>query len=441
MAPKRVINGKIWLDGVLRQADLLIDGDGKVVGIQEPLADVDTDANSENMIDADGCLVLPGGIDAHAHIEDGAETFYEGSCAAAVGGITTVVDMPPFHVCSTPEGFMARVAKAKSQCVTDFCIHGGIVVEPDDLAEMAGVAKAGAAGFKVFMPAEPPVSRETLWGAVQTAAKTGLRLVLHAEESACLVDDVDWGDPLGFANARPPGAETAATAMMLEMARAAGAPIHICHVSAARTADLIDQYSGWGVDVNAETTPHFLAFSKEDFKEYGGRLKTTPPLREKSDVEQLWEALREGVIDMVVSDHYLGELPDPDKVVSFQEKEPGIAGLEVSLPLLYHLAVTQNRLTFKRFLEVTTENPAKIFGFDHRKGTLEPGMDADFVLFDPEAEWTVGSYGPNSRASLLPYEGWQLNGKIMSTWVRGKEIWDGNKIQADPGAGIFIERH
>ncbi|MDY6873150.1 MAG: amidohydrolase family protein [Chloroflexota bacterium] len=436
MAPKRVINGKIWQDGVFREADLLIDGDGKVVGIQEPLTGMD--AYNGNTVDAGGCLVLPGGIDAHAHIEDGAETFYEGSCAAAVGGITTVVDMPPFHVCSTPEGFKARVEKAENQCVTDFCIHGGIVVEPDDLAALEDVAQAGAAGFKVFMPAEPPVSQETLWGAVLTAAKTGLRLVLHAEESACLVDDVDWQDPLGFANARPPVAETAATAMMLEMARAAGAPIHICHISAARTADLIDQYSGWGVDVTAETTPHFLTFSKEDFKQYGKRLKTTPPLRDAEDVDHLWEALREGVIDMVISDHYLGELPVPDREVSFETKQSGIAGLEVSLPLLYHLAINGNRLTMARFMEVTAENPAKIFGFDWRKGSLTPGMDADFVLFDPEMEWTVGTFGPSSRASLLPYEGWQLKGKIESTWVRGEKIWDGDSVLAEPGTGIFI---
>jgi allantoinase len=392
------------------------------------------------VIDAGGCLILPGGIDAHAHIEDGAETFYEGSCAAAVGGITTVVDMPPFHVCSTPEGFRARAEKAESRCVTDFCIHGGIVVETKDLAELAGVAKAGAAGFKVFMPAEPPVSQETLWGAVQTAAKTGLRLVLHAEETACLTDEVDWADPLGFADARPPVAETAAAAFMLEMARAAGAPIHICHVSAARTADLIDQYRGWGVDVTAETTPHFLAFSKEDFKQYGGRLKTTPPLREAEDVERLWEALRDGVIDIVISDHYLGELPDPNRMVTFEEKEPGIAGLEVSLPLLYHLAINGDRLSMARFMEVTTETPAKIYGFDRRKGKLEKGMDADFVLFDPEAEWTVGPYGPNSRVSLLPYEGWQLKGKIVSTWVRGFEVWNGDSILAEPGTGNFIAR-
>jgi dihydroorotase-like cyclic amidohydrolase len=241
-------------------------------------------------------------------------------------------------------------------------------------------------------------------------------------------------------NARPPVAETAAAAFMLEMARAAGAPIHICHVSAARTADLIDQYRGWGVDVTAETTPHFLAFSKEDFRKYGQRLKTTPPLREAEDVERLWEALADGVIDIVISDHYLGELPDPEKVVSFEEKEAGIAGLEVSLPLFYHLAINGGRLSMARFLEVTAENPARIFGFHKRKGRLAPGLDADFVLFDPDETWTVRPYGPNSRASLLPYEDWQLKGCVKSTWIRGKEVWDGESILAERGMGRFIAR-
>ncbi len=321
MKIKRLINGKLWLDGELRHADLVIGVDGKIAGIQEPSKAQVLD--NVEVIDASGCLVLPGGIDAHAHIEDGAETFYPGSSAAAVGGITTVVDMPPFHVCSTLEGFEARVERAEANCVTDFCIHGGIVVEAQDLVEMDAVAKAGAAGFKVFMPAEPPVSREVLWSAVQTAAKTGLRLVLHAEESACLNEDVDWNDPLGFANARPPVAETAAAAFLLEMARAAGAPIHICHISTARTADLVDRYRGWGTDVTAETTPHYLAFSKEDFRKYGSRLKTTPPLREAGDPERLWQALADGVIDIVVSDHYLGELPDLEKIGQLSGKGSG----------------------------------------------------------------------------------------------------------------------
>jgi allantoinase len=435
---KLVKHGQVWVDGEFRQVDLLIDAQGRIASIENSIATPDREY--ERVYDAANCLVLPGGIDAHAHIQDGAETFYQGSCAAAVGGITTVIDMPPFHVCSTPVGLKARMTLADEACVVDFSTHGGIVVEPADLIEMDGVASAGAAGFKVFMPAQPPVSREVLWGAVQTAARTGLRLVIHAEEPACLLTEVNWADPLGFANARPPVAETAATAFVLEMAQAAGAPVHICHVSAGRTAELINHYRSRGVDVTAETTPHFLLFHTADFHRLGARLKTTPPLREVCDTEMLWQALAEGVIDMVVSDHYLGELPNKDAEVSFEDKGAGIAGLEVSLPLLYHTGVVEKRLTVERFIQVIAENPARIFGFDGRKGKIAPGFDADLVILNPEEEWIVKSVGDFSRAAGLPYEGWRFQGKINSTLVRGMEVWNGESIQVEKGTGKFIAR-
>jgi len=435
---KLIKNGNVWIDGELRQVNLIIGDEGQIAGIEE--SDTGADRDYESVIDAGDCLVLPGGIDAHAHIQDGVETFHEGSCAAAAGGITTVVDMPPFHVCSTPVGLRERVEIAEKNCVTDFGMHGGIVVAPSDLSQMDDVAKAGAAGFKVFMPANPPVSREVLWGAVQTAARTGLRLVIHAEESACLRNDVDWADPLGFAEARPPVAETAAAAFVLEMALAAGAPIHICHVSAGRTAELIDCYRSWGTDVTAETTPHFLNFEINDFEKLGARLKTTPPLREAGNPEILWQALADGVIDIVVSDHYLGELPQPDHQVSFEEKGAGIAGLELSLPLLFYTGVVQQKLSLKRFIEVTSERPAEIFGYAKQKGKIAPGMDADLVIFDPDKEWVVTAMNSFSRAAGLPYEGWKLTGKVRLTMVRGNAVWDGESIQAKKGMGCFVAR-
>jgi allantoinase len=432
-------NGSVWIDGKFLDANILTDENGKIAKIC-PTGE-ESSQSFQKVIDAKGCLVLPGGIDAHAHIEDGAETFFEGSCAAAAGGITTVIDMPPFHLCSTPSGLHKRMKAASQACVTDFSTHGGIVVDLTDLEQMDGVAEEGAAGFKVFMPADPPVSREVLWKAIQTAAKTGLRMVIHAEESACLESDVDWSNPLGFANARPPVAENGATAFILEMALAAGAPVHICHVSSGRTAELIDQYQGWGADVTAETTPHFLIFEINDFTKYGARIKTTPPIREKEDTEILWQALADGVIDMVVSDHFLGELPNPDEAVSFEDKGAGIAGLEVSLPLLFHTGVHGGKISIERFIEVTSKRPAEIFGLDYRKGKIAAGMDADLVIFDTESEWVVKSVGQFSRAVGLPYTGWQLKGKVTRTLVRGKEVWNGKSILAEKGSGIFIGRN
>jgi allantoinase len=431
-------NGSIWMDGALRQLNVNIDDTGKIDDLTPAVPE--KGRTLKKVIDAKDCLVLPGGIDAHAHIEDGAERFFPGSCAAAAGGITTVVDMPPFHVCASPAGLRDRMKIASQECVTDFCTHGGIVVELEDLIQMEGIASEGAAGFKVFMPANPPVSRKVLWEAVQTAARTGLRMLVHAEEPACLEAEVDWTDPLGFANARPPVAETSAAAFVLEMALAAGAPVHICHVSSGRTADLIDQYRAWGADVTAETTPHFLIFEKDDFLKLGARLKTTPPLRNVADTKILWQALADGVINIVVSDHYLGELPSPEKEATFEDKQAGIAGMEVSLPLLYATGVQGGKISMARFVQVVAERPAEIFGFDWRKGKIHKGMDADLVIFDPNKEWTVSSIGDFSRSSTLPYEGWHIKGKIVSTLVRGTEVWDGESILASKGSGTYITR-
>jgi allantoinase len=329
---------------------------------------------------------------------------------------------------------------AGQACVIDFCSHGGIVVEEADLAEMDGVAREGAAGFKVFMPSDPPVTPQVLWKAVNTAARTGLRMVVHAEESACLEENVDWTNPLGFARSRPAVAENAATALILEMASAAGAPIHICHVSSGRTADIIDHYRASGTDVTAETTPHFLIFNMKDFNTIGARLKTTPPLRNSIDNDILWQALAFGVIDMVVSDHFLGRIPEIDHEESFEEKGAGIAGLEISIPLLYHVGVQKGRIDMARFVQVTAERPAEVFGFDWCKGYIRVGLDADLIIFDPEKEWSVESTVDFSRALSLPYKDWQLKGKVIKTFVRGNEIWNDLRIVANKGTGKFVTR-
>jgi dihydroorotase (multifunctional complex type) len=431
-------NGKVWVSGALREVDILIDERGKIVSLfdrgQLILPEVG------ETIDAGDKLVLPGGIDMHAHTQDGAETFFPGTCAAAVGGITTVVDMPPFHACTTREECTKRLRLAQSECVIDFGLAGGIVVAHKDLKSIREVSSFGSPYFKVFMPANPPIEAALLWASVKAAAQTGMRMAIHVEEVGCMEPNIDWQDPLGFANSRPVVAETSAAAQVLEMARAAGAPVHICHVSAGRTAELIDTYRNWGVDVTAETAPHYLIFDKSEFKQLGARLKTTPPLRSPQDGKILWQALADGVIDAIISDHYLGELPEPGKpALTLREVEAGIAGLEMSLPILFDAGVEKGRISLKRFVEVTSTRPAEILGFAHRKGSIAPGMDADLVIFDPEDTWTVAATRPDSRITMTPYEGRKIQGRVVRTLVRGKTVWDGKNICAGRGTGQFVD--
>ncbi len=432
-----IVNGRVWTAGQLQELSLFVDADGRIAGILSPTAGPYIEV--DEMIDASGQLVLPGGVDMHVHVQDGAETFSDGTRAAAAGGITTVVDIGPFHACTTVANCQSRVRLGEQECVTDFTLAGGIVVSHDDLSELANVARFGAPYFKVFMPSDPPVDTSLLWASVQAAARTGLRLALHAEEVSCLAPSVDWDDPLGFPRSRPIVAESSATAQALEMAAAVGAPVHICHVSAGRTAELVAEYRARGTDVTAETTPHFLLLHEDEFLRQGARVKTTPPLRRQSDSLKLWEALRDGVIDALACDHYLGELPARGAALpSLREKEAGIAGLELSLPLIYDAGVRAGRLNLARFVEVTASRPAAICGLAPRKGAITVGADADLVFIDSDADWTVADRGDFSRIRTTPYVGRSLRGAIRRTMVRGRTVWNGERIEAEPGWGRFI---
>ena len=425
-------NGKVWQDGGLQEVDIHIQ-DGK---IKELRPTAKNEIGSSQIINASNCYVFPGGVDIHAHIQDGAETFFYGSSSAVKGGITTVLDMPPFKTVTNREQCEQRIRWGEGECVSDFGLTGGIIIDLEDLENLDEIRDCGVRQFKVFMLSNPPV--EVLWRSVQFAAKSGLRLVVHMEEPA-LLKEVDWSDPLGFPKANPAEAENVAAAYLLEMARAAGAPIHVCHVSSARTVDLIDQYKGWGTDVTAETAPHYLILNEDAFYTQPDRVVVTPALRKERDNMVLWQALEDGVIDAIISDHFLGALPNPTmERPSAKDAEPGIAGLEMTLPLLFDQGVAAGKISMKRFVEVLSTTPAKLAGIGDRKGKIEEGMDADLVIFNPAETWKVHSLGEGSRISTLPYEGWQLKGKIEKTLVRGKVVWDGKEIVCEHGWGKYI---
>lgn len=431
----RIDNGQVWSDNQLQSLSILIE-DHKIAALVAGSEAISTHA--ECIIDAKGCWILPGAIDLHVHITDGAETFYPGSCCAAAGGITTVLDMAPFHGCVTPQQLRAKVEAGQASCVVDFGLIAGIVVDEGDLEGLEELSRLGVAYFKVFMPSNPPVSGKTLWGAVKLAARSGLRLGIHAEETSCFEPWVDTKDPLGYGRSRPVVAESSAVALVLEMARAAGAPIHICHVSAARTAELIATAKARGIDVTAEVTPHHLLLEESALIQYGPRAKTTPPLRTQTDTRVLWQALAEGVIDALASDHYLGKLEpqpiDPEKIAS---AEAGIGGLELSLPLIFYNGVIKGNLSLERFVAITATRPAVIAGLQS-KGRITPGADADLTFWMPSEPWTATSLGPFSRIETTPFHGWKITGRVVRTIVRGKTVWDGRLVVVDAGWGQWV---
>lgn len=432
-------NGLVWIDGELTPKSLVII-DGKIKAIVDP--GNGSSIQADQTVDMTGKWILPGGVDFHVHISEGAETFYPGSCCAASGGITTALDMPPFHECITVDQLRQKGDKVESNSVIDIGLIAGIVIDENDLNNMGALKTNGACYFKVFQPADPPVSNATLWKAVQAAAHTGLRLALHAEDPAFLAVESPSQDPLNFAHSRPAVAETSAAAQVIEMARFAGAPLHICHVSSGRTAELVAWAKAHNVDVTCETPPHFLLFDESAFENYGARVKTTPPLRKSQDVQMLWQALSEGVIDLIACDHYTENLqPTPADPRFIYSAAAGIAGLETSLPFMMD-AVLTGRISLKRFVELTAANPARLARLSHLKGKIAVGMDADLAIWDPNAEWTVARENDFSRIKTTPYEGWPLKGRLIQTWSRGKMVWDGQDILLDAGNGHWVKaRH
>lgn len=432
----RIDNARVWSGDGLLQLSIIVNGEKIAALIQPEEADK---FPVEKVIDASGLWILPGGIDMHVHISEADETFYRGSCCAASGGITTVFDMAPFHACITVDQLHQKTMQVETNSVIDVGLIGGIVIENSDLDHMDELAQEGTAFFKIFQPAEPPVSTETIWKAVQTAARTGIRLVLHAEDPSFLLPLGDPHDPFSFPHSRPAIAETSVVAQVIDMAKAAGAPVHICHISTGRTAELVAWGKSQGVDVTCETTPHYLLLDETDFAVYGSRVKTTPPLRTKKDREELWQALECGVIDAIISDHYTeSSVPLPIVAESIPDAAAGIAGLEVSLPLIMH-EVLQGKLSLERFVEATAIVPAWLAGISSSKGSIQPGMDADLTFWDPNTRWEIASSADFTRIHTTPFAGKKIHGRVTQTWVRGKQVWDGKSIQASPGYGRRVK--
>lgn len=431
----RIDHASVWTAGQLSLLSILIHD--QTIEALLPPENADW-VQVDQVIDAGNCWVLPGGVDYHVHISDGTETIQNGTCCAAVGGITTVLDMAPFHGCISLEQFQQKIIGIEESGIIDIGIIAGIVIDQTDLNNLQELADIGAAYFKVFQPSEPALSKETLWTAVQAAARTGLRLSLHAEDPLLFKPYNSSDSVLAFANSRPAAAETASVALFLEMAHAVGAPVHVCHVSSGRSADLIDWGKNHGIDVTCEVPPHYLLLDENAYWQYGARAKTTPPIRTEVDKANLWNALSSGVIDVLACDHYFeGNSGIPGDAASIKDAPAGIAGLEVSLPLLFD-SVIQKKLEIKRFVEITSVIPARLAGLSNRKGKILPGMDADLTIWDPKDNWIVSSTGPFSRIEKTPFQGWNLQGRVRKTIVRGKVVWDGKNISAPAGYGKWI---
>lgn len=418
--------------------------DGKIVA---RLTEVSNAAYSER-IDVGEAFVLPGIIDPHVHsLSAPTEGVEAATRSAAAGGVTTIMEMPFDQ--EAPVWTVDRL-KAKRQLVAreahvDVALYA--TVRPGGgVGEVAPLAAAGATCFKVStyhtdpnrFPRTPDDELLEVFAAV---AATGRRICVHAEideiVKAKIAENRSSGaDPLAHCRSRPPVTETAAVAHVLELARPSGVKIHLCHMSLPRSFALIRAYAAAGMPASGEVCPHYLTFAEADMSAYGARLKVNPPVRSRADVEGLWARLRAGQVDAIASDHAPWPLAQKNEPNIF-DNASGAPGVETLLPVVASEALARG-VDIRMVAAVTSWRPAELFGLDHRKGDLVPGLDADLVIYDPRASYVLQEGQLHSNAGWSPFNGMRLSGRVILTVSRGAVVWDGKSVVSDPGRGQLI---
>ena len=431
----KVANGRLVLPDRVEEADLLID-EGVITAILKP--GLSQSEQAKETIDASGLLVLPGLVDVHVHFRDPGypekETFATGSLSAAAGGVTTFVDMPnTVPPTTTPERLREKIDRATENSVVDFAFHGG-PYQPEEstgnrstddeslIAEMAQqLIEGGIVSFKIYMP-----HREA--EAIPILAPLGHLLTVHAEDPRLLTTPTD-GSSFAFLASRPPEAEVQAIEQLLANPPMCG--FHVCHLSTAAGFRAILAAKHRGIPVTSEVTPHHLLLTVKDLAEIGPIAKSYPPLRSSSDTEALLNACLADQINMIASDHAPHTAEEKTgSDANFASAPAGIIGVETMLPLMYTRLVRDAEMTLPRLLRLMALNPALWFGLRNvqwiEKGQLEVGADADFVLFDHKAKYTIRGDTLHGKATLTPFEGWNVHGKVRQTVLGGQIIFDGD---------------
>ncbi len=405
-------------------------------------------------IDAGGRPVLPGLIDVHVHFNEPGraewEGFATGSMAAAAGGVTTVIDMPLNCAPAVVDGatLRAKIAALEGRSLVDYALWGGLV--EDNTARLPEQDDAGAVAYKAFMSSSgiddfASVSDGVLLAGLEHAARSGRLVAVHAESDALTgylgaqLRGQRRTDRRAWLESRPPLAEIEAISRALLLARHAGARLHIVHVSTPEGVDLIRQARAAGQPVTCETCPHYLALDEDDFAAIGPVAKCAPPLRPRAAVEALWQRVLAGEVDLIASDH--SPCPTADKERGSEDiwaAWGGISGVQTMLPLLLHEGVHQRGMSLPLVARLTSANPARIFGLGPSKGSLRPGADADCVILEPDAEWEVTPELLYARHSHSPFLGRRLRGRVRTTLVRGRVVYDQGVFPAQPGHGRFI---
>ena len=419
-----ICGGKIVTPEGVWEGDILIKGErfAQVGGRVEEMG--------VRTVDASGLMVLPGLVDAHVHLRDPGQThkedFFTGTCAALAGGVTTILDMPNTTppLTSAQELSVKREA-ARRKAVADYGFFLGATRDN----WMNGGEATGEVGLKMFLGG---AAGELL---VDDFAAQYLHmcsyppqkvLAIHAEDEESLCYFAAHPAGPGHSGTHPPVSAVLAVARALVMATVAYRRLHICHISTPQELKLIKAAKARGLKVTCEVTPHHLFLTQDGEARLGPLGKMNPPLRSRAEVEALWQNL--SAIDLIATDHA------PHTLAEKRSPSPpsGVPGLETMLPLLA-TAVSRGRLTWEELVRLTAAGPAQAYGLKG-KGKLAPGYEADLVLLDPKVEWEIDER-LFTKCGWTPFLGWKVRGKVVSTYLRGREVFRQGEILAQPGYG------
>lgn len=416
--------------------------DGMMIGIENGvIKKIGKDLKGELLLDAKNSLVLPGGIDTHVHFRDPGFTYKEdwisGSKSALAGGITSVIDQPnTVPMVTSPKILLDKIDIAQKKSLVDFGVNA--TVTNNNIHLIRDLAKYATSFGEIFLGNDndkDAISYTMLNNALRVIKDTHVIPTIHAEDFSCIeANKMAYQSELPQSHllARPNRCEEIAVSELIKMAVKIGCRIHICHISSKEAIYLIKKKRGL---VTCEVTPHHLLFSSDDYDNLKTRIKVNPPIRNKVDNIVLWDMAKNGTIDIIASDHAPHSIEEKEGDV--YDVKSGVPGVETMIPLLLHLVV-KNDLSLGRLVELTSQNPAKIWGFK-RKGFLKEGYDADLVVYNLNDIKKINADYLHSKCGWTPYEGFQAIFP-QTTLVRGTIAFKEGEFYVKEGYGKNIKK-
>ncbi len=437
-------------DGVL-EADLLIEGE-RIAALAKTLDVVDAE-----VLDANGCYVLPGLVDPHTHIVLNTGIYHtpddweSGTRTAACGGVTTVIDFATqFPGQDAEQALECRLEEIGNRVQIDYGLHlmmTELPPQPDLAACLRALPELGLRAVKLFTTYRPNYYQDdaALLRAMEAAANAGVLMMLHCENDALVSAETgrllsEGRDGLAYhGKARPALAEVEAAHRALFLAQNTGCPLYVVHCSVSGTVDQVTAARRMGQIALAETTPQYLLLDEGMYAgEHPEWVIMQPPLRAAEEKDALWRRLAANEIQTVGTDHCDYSIQQKNASPRFSETPGGIPGMETMLPLLATYGPLAGRITWPQLAAVTSANPARIFALD-RKGSLLPGYDADVVVYDPRPIRTIKAADLHGVAGYTPYEGRHVQGQVRDVFSRGRALVRGGEFQPAPGWGRFVK--